>query len=349
MKQRTKFVNALTLRSNLLNWYDRERRTMPWRANPGGKADPYHVWLSEVMLQQTTVQAVIPYFKNFLEIWPTVNALADAPLDDVLEAWAGLGYYARARNLHACAQAVTTLHGGSFPSTVAALKALPGIGDYTAAAIAAIAFDTPATVVDGNVERVITRLARIKTPLPKAKKEVKDFLSRIAPETSEDRPGDFAQATMDLGATICTPKSPGKSDCDAFKIGDMQQYPVKPPKKTKPTRHIVAFWLQSGADILLERRPPKGLLGGMPGFFTTPWEVNSDIPADWHRYAPMTGAWTLSSDEALHTFTHFHLRARLAVLDCRERINPETGFWQARTDLSGLPTAFTKIAALKSE
>lgn len=254
--------------SALLDWYDSNRRTLPWRAMPGVKPDPYHVWLSEVMLQQTTVATVKGYFAKFLARWPHVNALAAAPLEDVLNEWAGLGYYARARNLHKCAQAVSTDHSGHFPTTETALRALPGIGDYTAAAIAAIAFDERAVVVDGNVERVVSRLFRVEEALPSAKKTIKARTDEITPPA---RAGDFAQAMMDLGSGVCTPKNPKCLLCPLNRIclakaeGDMERFPIKAPKKLKPTRRAVSFWLVHDGHVLLERRPPKGLLGGMPG------------------------------------------------------------------------------------
>ena len=249
----------------LLAWYDRHRRSLPWRAKAGQTADPYHVWLSEIMLQQTTVPAVKPYYETFLRRWPTVRDLAEADIHDVMAAWAGLGYYARARNLHKCAQLVTERHGGRFPDDLEALRELPGIGRYTAAAIAAIAFDRPATIVDGNVERVISRLHRIQTPLPKAKEEIWALAETLTPT---ERPGDYAQAIMDLGATLCTPQKPAcslcpwQSACAAFKAGDQETYPRKAPKAERPQRYGAAFWiLNDKGEVALRRRPPSGLLG----------------------------------------------------------------------------------------
>lgn len=341
-----------TQTQDLLLWYDRNRRDLPWRAKPGAYTPAYRVWLSEIMLQQTTVQAVKPYFAKFLTLWPTVEVMAAAPLDDILANWAGLGYYARARNLHKCATTVVQTFGGRFPTEVADLLTLPGIGDYTANAIASIAFDTPAVVVDGNVERVIARYHRVKTPLPKAKTEIRALTHQIAPETSDGRPGDFAQAMMDLGATICTPKDPKcllcpwQSGCAAHKAGDMTAYPVKLPKKPKPTRRTVAFWLQADDHILLERRPAKGLLGGMPGLFSTPWIEQDTIPEDWQALAPTKGAWAIREGETKHTFTHFHLITKVAMLRLHSRINTDTGYWHPLSDLSALPTVFSKMAAL---
>ena len=341
---------------NLLGWYDRERRSLPWRAEPGRRANPYHVWLSEIMLQQTTVATVKAYFIKFLELWPTVEALASAPQEQVLKEWAGLGYYARARNLHKCAGVVARELGGNFPQTEAALRSLPGIGDYTAAAIAAIAFGVPAVVVDGNIERVTARLFRISDMLPKAKKPIKAATATITPA---DRPGDFAQAMMDLGAAICTPRAPKcllcpiAVHCKAAAAGDMERYPVKQPKKVKPTRRAISFWLSHAGHILLERRAESGLLGGMPGLFSTPWVERADFPApdEWTVNAPHQGDWQVGTAIAKHTFTHFHLETRLAVAKAPTRLNIENGFWAPQADLTdiGLPTAFVKIAQLANQ
>lgn len=336
--------------SNLLDWYDANRRTLPWRAEPGTAADPYHVWLSEIMLQQTTVATVKGYFEKFLRRWPTVAALAAAPQEDVLQEWAGLGYYARARNLHKCAQMVAQAHGGKFPQTEDGLRALPGIGDYTAAAIAAIAFGEAATVVDGNVERVVSRLFRVADPLPGAKKTIKAHTASITPKA---RAGDFAQAMMDLGSGVCTPKAPKcllcpiRSSCAAHKKGDMETYPVKAPKKIKPIRRAISFWLVHDGHLLLERRPDKGLLGGMPGLFSTPWVARHDFPAkeEWLTHRPSDDYWKPVDGMAKHTFTHFHLETRLVTAKARARHNVENGFWHPLSALAevGLPTAFKKI------
>lgn len=341
-----------SISKKLLDWYDRERRHLPWRAAPGTRPDPYHVWLSEIMLQQTTVATVRAYFEKFLTRWPSVTALAAAPQEEVLKEWAGLGYYARARNLHKCAQTVTA-QGGTFPDTEEGLKALPGVGDYTSAAIAAIAFDRPAAVVDGNIERVVSRLKRIGEPLPGAKKPIKAATADITPRK---RPGDFAQAMMDLGATICTPKAPKcllcpiADACAAQKAGDMERYPVKPPKKVKPTRRAISFWLMHDGHILLERRPSKGLLGGMPGLFSTPWVERQDFPSkeEWLPARPSDDYFKESEGMAKHTFTHFHLETQLVIAKAAQRHNLENGFWVPEKDLSGagLPTVFKKIADL---
>ena len=299
---------------DLLSWYDRHRRMLPWRAFPGEAIDPYAVWLSEIMLQQTTVAAVKPYYERFLSRWPTVEELAAADLDDVLTEWAGLGYYARARNLHACAQTVTLQHRGSFPADLDALRALPGIGEYTAAALLAIAFDKPATVVDGNVERVMARLYAVQEPLPKSKRVLKDLAARLTPQK---RPGDYAQAVMDLGATICTPKSPScmtcpwQKPCKARRQGLAQALPHKVPKRQKPKRCGVCFWLtRSDGAILLRRRPKKGLLGGMMEVPSTPWYENPWRLDSARTYTPLAvkrSKWRTLPGVVTHTFTHFHL------------------------------------------
>ena len=247
----------------LLGWYDRHRRVLPWRALPGRRAEPYHVWLSEIMLQQTTVATVKSYFDHFVARWPRVEDLASADLDEVLHAWQGLGYYARARNLHKCAQTVARDHGGRFPDTEAGLLSLPGIGPYTAAAIAAIAFDVPASPVDGNIERVMARLRRITQPLPGAKTAIQAAARELTPQ---DRPGDFAQAMMDLGATVCTPRAP-KCDlcpwcdaCVARAAGNAEGLPARAPKKVKPTRHGIVFWTVDGQGRVLLRRDRKSVV-----------------------------------------------------------------------------------------
>jgi len=300
----------------LLAWYDEHARELPWRVGPnergGQRPDPYFVWLSEVMLQQTTVAAVTGYFRAFTERWPTVMALAAANDADVMAAWAGLGYYARARNLLKCARMVAADHAGRFPDTEAELLSLPGIGPYTAAAIAAIAFDRPATVVDGNVERVMARLFAVEAPLPAAKPTLKAHAAALTPV---HRPGDHAQAVMDLGATICTPRNPACGlcplgpACTGRKRGIAADLPRKSPKKPKPVRHGIAY-LARRADgaWLLETRPEKGLLGGMLGWPTTDWSEVAPDPAP-----PMPAAWHDPLLEVRHTFTHFHLRLSLRL------------------------------------
>lgn len=294
----------------LLAWYDRAARRLPWRVPPGSgaRADPYRVWLSEVMLQQTTVAAVRPYFETFLARWPTVAALAAAEDAEVMAAWAGLGYYARARNLLACARAVAA-RGGRFPDTEDGLRALPGVGPYTAAAIAAIAFGRASVVVDGNVERVVARLHAVEAPLPGAKRRLH---ARAAAMTPEERAGDHAQAMMDLGATVCTPKRPACGvcplvrDCLGRRAGIAESLPAKAEKAAKPVRHGIA-WLAVSEDgrVLVETRPAEGLLGGMLALPSNTWAAEAG------GEPPVAGAWRDLGVEVRHTFTHFHLRLRL--------------------------------------
>jgi A/G-specific adenine glycosylase len=303
--------------SDLLRWYDRHRRRLPWRAEPGETPDPYHVWLSEIMLQQTTVTAVIPYYERFVSRFPTVRTLAAAPLDTVLSAWAGLGYYARARNLHACAQAVAA--AGGFPADVSRLQALPGIGAYTAAAIGAIAFGIPAVPVDGNVERVVARLFAVETPLPAAKPVIRDAAIRLgADPAARSRPSDFAQALFDLGASICTPAAPGCAVCPwiaacaARRMGIQASLPRKSPKRDRPVRYGVHFWLTDDHQtVLLRTRPAKGLLGGMtelPGtaWRDTPWTIDEALSAAPMPLSPAKSVWR-QVGQVHHGFTHFEL------------------------------------------
>jgi A/G-specific adenine glycosylase len=337
------------LAAALLSWYDRHRRVLPWRALPGEVPDPYRVWLSEVMLQQTTVAAVIGYFHTFTSRWPTVEALADAPEADVMTAWAGLGYYARARNLKRCAEIVAREHGGRFPADEAALRTLPGIGDYTAAAIAAIAFDRPATVMDGNVERVMARLFRVGTPLPEAKPVLKAHAAGLTPDR---RPGDYAQAVMDLGATICAPRSPRcilcpwSEPCAARRAGDAEALPRKLAKGPKPMRRAIAFWATdpSGA-VLLRRRPPRGLLGGMAEIPSSPWKTQpmpklSSVLGE----APAEGAWRLLPGLVRHGFTHFDFEIAVAAA----RVSGPCEGWFVPLEAigaAGLPSVMAKVAA----
>ena len=328
----------------LLAWYDANARSLPWRAPPGSPlADPYRVWLSEVMLQQTTVAAVIAYFERFTARWPSVEALAAADDGAVMREWAGLGYYARARNLLACARTVATM--GGFPDSEDGLRALPGIGAYTAAAIAAIAFGRPAVVVDGNIERVMSRLFAIDTPLPAARASIK---ARAAELTPTERPGDYAQAVMDLGATICTPRNPAcprcpwNADCLAFAKGEPERYPVKAPKATRPTRHGVAYWIEVDGHVLLTRRPAKGLLGGMLAFPTSLWTEAPGSPGD---AAPVDAVWHAVPSTVRHGFTHFELVLTVARAAFPARPDLD-GEWVAVADLAaaGLPTVFRKVA-----
>ncbi len=338
----------------LLDWYDAHARVMPWRVPPaqrraGRRPDPYRVWLSEVMLQQTTVAAVRGYFLRFTQRWPGVADLAAAADAEVMGEWAGLGYYARARNLLKCARTITARHGGHFPETRAELLKLPGIGPYTASAIAAIAFDEPATVVDGNVERVMARLHRIETPLPAAKPELTALAERLTPNR---RPGDYAQAVMDLGATICTPRSPGcgicpwMGPCNARAAGVQADLPRKTPKKAKPVRYGIAYLArrQDGA-WLLERRPDRGLLGGMLGWPGSDW---NDAPRET---PPLQADWRDPGAEVRHTFTHFHLRLELRVAQVPAGAAPETGAFLPRDRFrpSDLPTVMRKAYDLASQ
>jgi A/G-specific adenine glycosylase len=296
--------------AELLAWYDRHRRDLPWRAPPGGIPDPYRVWLSEIMLQQTTVRTVAPYFARFLDRFPTVEALAGADLSDVLKLWAGLGYYARARNLHACAKVVVEQHGGRFPSTQTALAELPGIGPYTAAAIAAIAFDARATPIDGNVERVITRLFAYEHELPAGKPALRQLAERLTPDA---RAGDFAQALMDLGATICTPKKPACALCPWTDVcvaraeDDPARFPRKAAKAEGQLRRGAAFVaVRADAFLLARTRPAKGLLGAMTEVPTTPWTHDFDLSRALEE-APLMAAWRRVPGVVHHVFTHFPL------------------------------------------
>lgn len=340
----------------LLDWYDRHARRLPWRVSPQDRAlgevpDPYRIWLSEVMLQQTTVAAVGTYFEKFIRLWPRVEDLAAAPEEDVMKAWAGLGYYSRARNLKKCAETVARDHGGRFPETEDALKTLPGIGPYTAAAIATIAFDRHAAVVDGNVERVLSRLFLIETPLPEAKPEI---TSRMADLTPQQRPGDFAQAVMDLGATICTPRRPAcalcpwRETCAVQPTNLAETLPRKAPKKKKPTRFGAAFVAVDGSTgaVLLRRRPPSGLLGGMTEVPGTLWSEGFDADAALDE-APFAADWQRTSGEVKHTFTHFHLRLTVYRADLTSVSPLEGSWWSAQRELDeeALPTVMRKVLA----
>lgn len=337
------------LAARLLAWYDRNARVLPWRSRPGEIADPYRVWLSEAMLQQTTVAAVEPYFHRFVARWPTVRALAAAPLDEVLAAWAGLGYYARARNLHACARRIVAEHGGLFPADESRLRELPGIGAYTAAAIAAIAFGRPAVAVDGNVLRVVARLFAVTEPLPAAKTRLAGLAAGIAPA---QRPGDYAQALMDLGATICTPRRPAcalcpwREGCDGRRLGIAEELPARAAREARPRRHGIAFWTQrpDGA-ALLRRRPDKGLLGGMMEIPSTPWRATPWPLEEALAFAPADGQWRALPGTVQHVFTHFSLE--LTILAGRvERAPDGAGVWCMAADFAGqaLPSVMRKVA-----
>jgi A/G-specific adenine glycosylase len=335
--------------AEILDWYDRHARRLPWRIPPkhsrhGVRANPYHIWLSEVMLQQTTVAAVGPYFTKFLERWPRLEDLAAADLDAVLTAWAGLGYYARARNLHKCARVVTDAHGGVFPDTEAGLRELPGIGPYTAAAIAAIAFDRHASPVDGNIERVMARLFVVETPMPAAKPVLREHAARMTPDA---RPGDYVQAVMDLGATICTPRSPScaicpwRENCGAFAQGLADVLPRRTPKPERPVRRATAYWMvrRDGA-VLLRRRPETGLLGGMMEVPSGPWEEGSEF----RDAAPVDADWIELPGIVEHGFTHLRLELKVmtATIDGRARAD---GIWVQVADFDdhALPTLTRKV------
>ncbi len=347
----------------LLNWYDAERRELPWRSPPGKRAKPYHVWLSEIMLQQTTVKAVIPFYRDFLRRWPTVTKLAAADLDDVLAAWAGLGYYTRARNLHKCARVVTEDYNGRFPKSEKELLKLPGIGPYTAAAIAAIAFGEKAAPVDGNIERVVARLFALQLPLPSAKPEIHRFAASMVPG---DRPGDFAQAMMDLGATVCTPRSPScltcplQPDCHASARGIASELPRKAPKPERPNRHAHAFVaLREDGCVLMRRRPPAGLLGGMLEVPSTDWLTAKTTLKKALRTVPVASEWWAVPGVITHTFTHFrlHLQVHLAIVPVESSLHlwaePDRCSWISRHKLedAAVPSVMRKILlhALKNQ
>jgi A/G-specific adenine glycosylase len=350
-------VPGSSVAARLLEWYARHRRRLPWRAEPGEPADPYRVWLSEIMLQQTTVKAVIPYFERFQARWPDAPSLAAAALDDVLAAWAGLGYYARARNLHRCAQAVTTHWGGQFPSTEEALRTLPGIGRYTAAAIAAIAFDRQATPVDGNIERVVARLFAIADPLPAARQRIQALAESITPVNGA---GDFAQALMDLGTSICTPRRPTcsacpiASDCVAHRVGDPEALPRKTAKAAGRLRRGAAFVVvRADGRILLRTRPSEGLLGGMSEVPTSVWDPAFEFEnalADAPRLTGGSGpvGWARVPGIVRHIFTHFPLELVVFVAQAPASARPAPGMrWVAcdRLETEALPSVMRKVLA----
>jgi A/G-specific adenine glycosylase len=348
--------NKMPRPAALLAWYDRHRRKLPWRAGADERPDPYRVWLSEIMLQQTTVRAVAPYYARFVARWDNVRALAAAPIEDVLKAWAGLGYYARARNLHACARAVVERHGGLFPVTEEALRTLPGVGAYTAAAIAAIAFDAPASPVDGNIERVVARLFAVAEPLPGAKSELRRLACALTPP---QRAGDFAQAMMDLGATICTPRKPAcalcpwNDGCAAFARGDAEKFPLRTPKREGALRRGAAF-VATRADgyLLVRTRPAKGLLGGMTEVPTTDWTTDFD-EADALAGAPRLTArpsiaWRRLPGVVRHVFTHFPLELSVYVAELPPTAQaPSATRWIRISELGGeaLPSLMRKVVA----
>ncbi|MEH2512362.1 A/G-specific adenine glycosylase [Nitrobacteraceae bacterium AZCC 1564] len=337
----------------LLAWYDRHRRQLPWRALPGERQDPYRVWLSEIMLQQTTVKAVGPYFQKFTARWPTVAALGSASLDDVLRMWAGLGYYSRARNLHACAVAVLRDHAGVFPDTEEDLRTLPGIGPYTAAAIAAIAFDRHTMPVDGNIERVVSRLFAVEEPLPKSKPQIQALATTLL---WDSRAGDSAQALMDLGATICTPKKPAcalcplNDDCTARTRGDQETFPRKAPKKNGNQRRGAAFVVTRGDEILVRTRPEKGLLGGMTEVPTSEWIAGHDDEAALGHAPVLKGAthWHRKVGVVTHVFTHFPLELVVYTASVPSRARAPDGMrWVPIATLKdeALPNVMRKVIA----
>lgn len=337
-------------RTEILSWYDENQRSLPWRVSDGRQVDPYQVWLSEIMLQQTVVNTVIPYFQKFIKKWPTVHDLAVADRDEVMSAWAGLGYYSRARNLHKCAQMISGEFDGRFPRDQSKLKDLPGIGDYTSAAIAAIAYDEPATVIDGNVERVVARYFAVQKPLPAGKKGIRAF-AEVLSEGRSDRPGDFAQSMMDLGATVCIPGKPRcgicplQTGCAAAKLGIADLLPLREKKKKIPTRTGYAYWIEDGkGNVLFQRRPPDGLLGGMTGLPTSEW-------LDKREGKPGHPSWIevishMDKTTIFHVFTHFklELKAVRAGVNGVETM-PDNSYWVPveKIEKLGLPTVFKKL------
>jgi A/G-specific adenine glycosylase len=353
----------------LLAWYDRHRRVLPWRPPAGHKPDPYAVWLSEIMLQQTGVKTVGPYFQKFLARWPDVTALGRASLDDVLRMWAGLGYYSRARNLHACAVAVSRDHGGAFPDSEEGLRSLPGIGPYTAAAIAAIAFDRRTMPVDGNIERVVSRLFAVEETLPQAKPEIQKLAATLlgdaragdekktrAGDEKKSRAGDSAQALMDIGASICTPKKPACSlcpineGCAARQRGDQETFPRKAPKKAGDLRRGAAFVVTRGSELLVRTRPEKGLLGGMTEVPGSEWRAGQADEAALKQAPKLTGAtrWRRRLGVVTHVFTHFPLELVVYTAEVAARTRaPKDMRWVPVATLDGeaLPNVMRKAIA----
>ena len=357
LKKRERRDVARDIAPALLAWYDSERRVLPWRNDPGERPDPYRVWLSEIMLQQTTVKAVIPFYISFLERWPDVVSLASASLEEVLTSWAGLGYYSRARNLHACAKVVAEQHGGCFPMREQELLELPGIGPYTADAVASIAFGERATPVDGNVERVVSRLFAVREPLPLSKPALRSLAATLTPST---RTGDFAQAMMDLGATVCTPKRPSclmcplNSECTGRALGIEASLPARVARGERPARCGIAFLaLREDGAVLLRQRPESGLLGGMLEVPSTEWSDLLPQVRDAMRTAPVKADWWKVPATVQHTFTHFELE----LVVYRAVVPLETGLtfwadgprcrWVPRRDLNrqALPSVMKKVLA----
>jgi A/G-specific adenine glycosylase len=351
----------------LLDWYDRHRRRLPWRPLAGERADPYRVWLSEIMLQQTGVKTVGPYFEKFLARWPDVDALGRASLDEVLRMWAGLGYYSRARNLHACAVAVRRDHGGAFPDTEQGLRSLPGIGPYTAAAIAAIAFGRRTMPVDGNIERVVSRLFAVEEPLPQVKPLIQQLAMTLLGEShagdaksraddAKSRAGDSAQALMDLGSSICTPKKPAcalcplNDDCAARARGDQETFPRKAPKKSGGLRRGAAFVVTRGDQLLVRTRPEKGLLGGMTEVPTSHWIAAQDDKAARTQAPALRGVarWHRKTGVVTHVFTHFPLELVVYTANVAARVRaPEGMRWVPISTLGdeALPNVMRKVIA----
>lgn len=337
----------------ILTWYDRHARRLPWRAQAGETADPYRVWLSEIMLQQTTVATVKPYFEKFCTLFPAVHDLAAAADDEVMAAWAGLGYYSRARNLLKCARLVVAEHGGVFPDSEAELLKLPGIGPYTAAAIAAIAFNRAAAPVDGNIERVLARLYALTTPLPALKTEIKACAENLVPQ---DRPGDFAQAMMDLGATLCTPKRPNcllcpwQAGCAAHRQGIAETLPRRAPKKPKPERSGVVWWLENHhGEVLMYRRPDRGLLGGMLMFPSSGWDAANDTNLTAQLSPAMQANWTALPGTVVHVFTHFRLTLNVQAQTAPKGFRKPQGYqWVHPKNFQtrALPSVMKKVVGL---
>jgi len=368
------YSDATTRPALLLQWYDRHRRKLPWRPPAGERADPYRVWLSEIMLQQTGVKTVGPYFEKFVARWPSVDALGRASLDDVLRMWAGLGYYSRARNLHACAVAVLGDHGGAFPDSEEGLCALPGIGPYTAAAIAAIAFGRRTMPVDGNIERVVSRLFAVEEPLPKAKPLIQQLAATLLADTragdeksragdeksragdERSRAGDSAQALMDLGSSICTPKKPAcalcplNEDCLSRARGDQETFPRKAPKKSGELRRGAAFVVTRGDELLLRTRPEKGLLGGMTEVPTSDWLAAQDDKTALKQAPALKGIarWHRKAGVVTHVFTHFPLELVVHTASVPARAHaPEGMRWVLISTLrdEALPNVMRKVIA----
>lgn len=356
VSQKQNKIDIDVFRKKILDWYDKHQRRLPWRAVSNGKVtetpNPYYVWLSEIMLQQTTVVTVGPYFEKFTSIWPSVHDLAKAEKEEVMHEWAGLGYYARARNLHKCAQVVSNDLDGTFPKEQQELEKLPGIGGYTSAAIRAIAFNKPANVVDGNIERIMARIFAIKGPLPDSKKKLKELAGYLS-DGREDRPGDYAQALMDLGATICIPKSPKcvlcpvGDMCEARKIGIAETLPAKKPKKAKPQKFGILYWIKNeSGDVLFERRPDNVMLGGMIGLPTSYWQ--SEKPKNSIKSAQNLDL------KVKHSFTHFDLTLEIIAAQNltksqMSKILPENDpIWVSQSKIGdlGVPTLFKKAVKL---